>query len=226
MPASLIGLTIFAFGIAPGFLFVRAYTTRRVHTPPERDLYAVAQAVVASLIWLGVVWLFLLWLGDPVTQWGLLPYAPERLAQHRSETALVGLVIVTTPYFLGIGAAWLVAWLEDLGITSRIGPTTWDDALRTSGYTAQVLQGVPLDLTIRLKSGVTIFGRLGPRGRGDLSPRAYRDVFLDTGFAVLDPERSDAGWTPPLVILEATDADTGGIFVKGSEIEAIAIEIL
>src|SRR4051812_14953713 len=91
---------------------VSGYSRRRFHRPPVRDLYALAQAVIASAIWLAVVWLVLLAVGDPLRQWGLVPLATKELANHRSDVVWLGLAVAILPYGLGALAATAVDWLS------------------------------------------------------------------------------------------------------------------
>jgi hypothetical protein len=107
MPSSLEAAIVFALVIAPGFLLVRGYARRRTRSIPERDLYALAQAVIASIVWLGVAFFILqAWLDD----WGLIPRNDAILEKNQTAVTLSLLGIVLLPYPLG----WLAALVGEL----------------------------------------------------------------------------------------------------------------
>jgi Family of unknown function (DUF6338) len=52
MPSSVEAVFFFVAVIVPGFLLIGGYNRTRAHTLPPHDFYLLAQAVVASLLWL------------------------------------------------------------------------------------------------------------------------------------------------------------------------------
>jgi hypothetical protein len=224
----------FVLLIAPGFLMVSGYSRRRFHRPPVRDLYALAQAVIASAIWLAMVWLVLLALGDPLKKWGLVPLDTDELAHHRSDIVLLGLAVAILPYAVGALGATLVDWLsidrselsgQEAGtafrFVRRLGvlrvakwarllqhPTAWDRAW--SRYTARQGAG---KVVVRMKDGLLIKGAYGTGAQVDLSPSPPQ-LFLTQGYGYVegegDEERVEIGaWGPE------------GVFIQVAEIEAI-----
>jgi len=216
-PDTVVALAVFMLAIAPGFLAVRGYSRRRYRTVPDRDLYAVAQAVVVSAMWLALVWLILLKVGDPIRAWGLIPNDTGAIRSHQAAIVGLGFAVVTLPYGLGLTAAYLVDRLEGVrseGAWRRIRrtglvrpPTAWDRAW----LTFRRRQGAG-QVVVRLKNGLVIRGGYGKRSQADLSPSPHQ-LFLESGFGYAEGEDGDA--------VEVEAEGSAGIFIEGSEIAAI-----
>lgn len=56
MPSTVEAAFVFSLLIVPGFLLRRGYVRGRTHAVPPLNLYALAEAVVASLLLLALVW--------------------------------------------------------------------------------------------------------------------------------------------------------------------------
>lgn len=210
-------VAVFILAIAPGFLAVRGYSRRRYRSLPDRDLYALAQAIVISAIWLSGVWLLLLLLGDPIERWGIMPSSSVVRQEHRADIVLVGLLVMLLPYGIGMTAAAVVdklegtksdaiwKWVRRTGLVRP--PTAWDRAwlrfIRQQG-SGQVI--------VRLKSGLVVRGGYGRHSSADLSPSPHQ-LFLESGYAYTE---GDDGET-----VEVEAVGRAGIFIEGSEIVAI-----
>jgi len=120
---------------------MRGYSRGRARAIAERDLYALAQAVVASVAWLVVVLLVLQgWLDDL----GLLPRSDSRLEDHKTPTALLLLGLVFLPFPLG----WLTAAVSQR-VTARVDG--WSTKTLRSGFS----HGVRLETAREIKrSGI------------------------------------------------------------------------
>lgn len=217
VPDTFAAVAIFSLAIAPGFLAIRGYSRRRYRTTPDRDLYAVAQAIVVSAVWLGVAWLALLGAGDPAKDWGLIPHDGMILEAHKADVVILGLAVLTLPYGFGVIAAWLVNKLEGvrgekawrfIRMTGLVRPpTAWDRAWLTFNRHQGAGQVV-----VRLKNGLVVRGGYGKSSQADLSPSPHQ-LFLESGFGYAEGEEGE------LVAMEAEGS--AGIFIEGSEILAI-----
>jgi hypothetical protein len=206
VPSTLQAAVLFALLIAPGFLWVRGYARGRARTVAERDLYALAQAVVAGIAWLSVIVVALQgWLHT----WGVLPRNDALLEQHKTPVALSLLAIVFLPYALGWAAAAvgqtlasrLERWssktiwngVSGTGLTAAKGRTKLFAAkeIKRSGLVAPPsawdrawTRPAARDegwVTILMEDGSFIRGRYGGGAQIDLSPRP-RQVFLVEGY--------------------------------------------
>lgn len=195
---------------------MRGYSRRRFRTVPDRDLYAVAGAVVASAMWLAVVWLLLLEVGNPVEDWGLVPLDDATLEKHPADVVWLGLAVIFIPYVLGIAAAAAVDALSDVrqprvwGFLRRTGffkpPTAWDRAwLR---FLRQQGSG---EVIVRLSSGSVIRGGFGDRSQADLSPNA-KDLYLESCYELKFDPNGNA-----VVGL----VGERGVYLSGTEIDEI-----
>jgi hypothetical protein len=227
---------LFALLLAPGFLVVRGYGRRHggrlVH---DRDLFAVVEAVVASAFWLAFVWLLQSLFGNPVKDWGILPFKTDKLEDNGSKAVLLGLVVVMVPYGIGVAAAVFSDWVRTRPrgsgnkaslpyrlrrLAIRYGflesPTAWDQAwtrFETRGGTGKVV--------IRMRDGSLVEGAWGRGARVDLSPLAHQ-VYLVAGYeaaAGTSPaaaESKDAASTRQLATF-----GSAGVFIDGADISAI-----
>jgi len=221
VPSTFQAALVFALLISPGFVLVQGYRRGRTYTVPDRDLYALAQAVVASLGWLAVVWLLLLLFGDPILRWGLAPQNDSLLERHRGELALLLLGIEFVPFVLGLAAGSTVNTLQRserarslLGWTGIFEPpTAWDQAWNEAASRAKMSSPQQsIDVSVRLKGGGIVEGRYGSASRADLSPRPTHQLFLETAYGLDDSE------TPATLLGDGT---IGGVFIDASEIAAI-----
>jgi Family of unknown function (DUF6338) len=226
MPNGLEAAIVFALLIAPGFLMVRGYGHRRYRTVPERDIYAVAEAVVASAIWVALVWLLLLLFGDPVRDWGLIPLDTETLEEHRLQALVLTLAVIVLPYGVGAAFAAIVDSLERestlfFGLGRRLGflrnPTAWDRA-----WLAFDREG-PGEVRVRLKDGSLVRGSWGRGAQADLSPSPTHHLLLAQGYleeagpsrSSVEPETA----TSADVVIRADGRE--GVFIQGEEISAV-----
>lgn len=226
MPSGSAAAVVFALLLAPGFLMVRGYRHRRYRTAPERDIYAVAEAVVASAIWVALVWLVLLVLGDPVKDWGMVPLEPETLEKHRAEALALMLAVIVVPY--GVGAAFAAfvdrleresAWFFNVG--RRLGflrnPTAWDRS-----WLSFDREG-PGEVRVRLKDGSMIRGSWGRGAQVDLSPSPSHHLLLAQGYLEEAGPRGSSVEHPPVaapdVVIRADGPE--GVFIAGEEISTV-----
>lgn len=127
MPNSLDSAIVFALVIAPGYMFVRGFSLGRAHIPPARDLYILAEAVVASVVWLAAFYLANRGL---LERYGLLPVDEAVMEAHTLEIGRLLLVIVLAPYVVGRVA----------GTAARVGGRAAAQGVKW------VLENVPGDL--------------------------------------------------------------------------------
>lgn len=216
---------------------VRGYARRRLRTSPDRDVYAVAEAVVASAIWLAFVWLVLYALGDLLSDWGVLPYRADVFEQHRVETVATGLAVVLIPYAVGAGAAVFADWVgaaakkEDGSksiayrlrrLARRLGllrpAAVWDHAWSTFQR-----RGAG-EVVIRMRGGSLIRGGWTRGARVDLSP-APRQIYLTSGYELVDTQviegPTGAGAEEFKTRREEATDGTEGVFIDGAEIVAV-----
>jgi hypothetical protein len=207
MPDTFEAAVVFSMLIAPGALFVRGYARRRTRSFPERDLHALVQAIVASLVWLGATWTVF---GERIATWAAsaTPAPAPRLAI---------LAFVLTPFVLGVAAALIVDSISRrptsvparvLGWTGIFDPPSAWDAAWLSRYPEDDRYR---EVSVRLKGGTLIVGRFAGRSQVDLSP-IPRQLFLETGYGYINQEDGTTR-------LDAHGPH--GIYVEASEIEAI-----
>jgi hypothetical protein len=180
VPLTLEAGVLFSVLVAPGFLLLRGYARRRTRVTPERDLYALAQAIVGSLFFLGAIWLGLMILGQDE----LLRALRSGEVEGRETTVfwmVVGLLFV--PYPLGWLAAELVDWvgrqpdsppgslLEWTGLFEP--PTSWDAIwLRAAEHEWALI-------SVDFRDGTSVIGMLAQHSKVDLSPEKDRRVFFE-----------------------------------------------
>jgi hypothetical protein len=238
VPLTAIGALI-ALLIAPGFLLIRGYERRRYRHQPDRDIYAVAEAIVASAIWLGLSWVVLLRIfGDPLSDVGLFPVDEKRLEDHPLGVVSLGLAVILLPYGVGVGGAavgnalsrttrrpfsWLRWTLWKLGFFKI--PNAWDRAW------AQLERHGAGHVVIKMKDGSFVVGGYGKQSRIDVSPLPTRTIFLPKGHAHAGP--AFAGGPGMLLNLEQNReqlladpafqpvTDEVGVVVDGDEIAAV-----
>ncbi|HEU4703242.1 MAG TPA: DUF6338 family protein [Conexibacter sp.] len=227
MPGTLEAAIVFTLVIAPGYLFVRGFSVGRTRTPPDRDLYVLAEAVVASVVWLALVYLVE---HDRLRTVGILPRSDTALEQHGIAIAWTVLAIVLAPYVLGRLGGWLqrtvadglaagLSWVDArrgaapgraaraaLWGADAVGrwqmlrpPTAWDRA-----WSEQRARGGPV--TIHLRDGLIVRGSVE---RVDTSPLQHQVVLSDgAGF--------DANGLPVELA-----SGPGGVYIESTEIRAV-----
>ena len=219
-PALKIALPI-ALLVAPGYLFLTGYRQGRSYTIPDRDLYVLAQAVVASLGWISLIWLVLP-LGNPIKAWGLLPVDVPRIEHHQTALATLLLSVEFLPFALGLVVGPMLGWATELswvyrrfywtGLLER--PTAWDHAWNQ--VVGKLPPRVGIDVTVRLKSGAIVTGSYGDGSRADLSPRSARDLYLETGRGYSEGKGE---------LRLFASGESGGVFIAASEIETVFFSI-
>jgi Family of unknown function (DUF6338) len=187
VPLTLEAGVLFSVLVAPGFLLSRGYTRRRTHLEPERDLYALGQAIVGSLFLLATVWVGL----SVFDQANLLRDLREgHLDGHETVVfwMLVGLLLL--PYLLGGTAAALTDLVGNrptrfpgrhLRWTGLFDvPTSWD------AIWLRVKQHPWALVSIEFRDGTNVFGVWAKGSQVDLSPKQDRHVFLSEEYRYVD----------------------------------------
>ncbi len=221
MPATFQAALVFALLVAPGYLLVQGYRHGRSYSAPDRDLYVLAQAIVASLGWVASIWFVLSLVGDPISTWGILPENNERLAEHQPAIALLVLGVELVPFAVGLLIGFIVNALQGaerahvlLGWTGLFEPpTAWEHAWGEAASRLATGAGQQtIDVSVRLKGGGMVRGSYGAGSRADLSPRPGHQLFLETAFGLDDTE------LPAKLVGDGT---IGGVFIDASEIATI-----
>lgn len=178
MPSTVEALIIFAAAIAPGYGFLSGYQHQRTYSPPDRDLYVLAQAFVLSSIWIAMTW----WpAGHLLAGWA----RDHQLPAHELEVWLLSCALLGLPYALGRllgllllrvvgrGPQWLDSLFEALGAFAP--PTLWEstwERVRARGSAV---------LVVRLRDGTVIEGQFASQSRVDFSPRSPR-LYLERAY--------------------------------------------
>lgn len=221
MPETINTALAISLFVAPGYVLIQGYRQGRSWTPPDKDLYVLAQAVVASVGWLALVAVTLSIVGQPLKHWGVLPQNPAELEKHIPAVALLVLGIEFVPFVLGVAWGLVVNSLQRIerahfllrwtGIFEP--PTAWEQAWSEAVARSEGAPGQQsIDVRVLLKSGGVIEGRYGSASRADLSPRRTHQIYLETGYGLDD--RSD----PPRLLGDGT---IGGVFIDASEIATV-----
>lgn len=178
MPSTLEALAIFAVAIAPGYGFLSGFQYQRSHTPPERDLYLLAQAFITSAVWIAVTW----WpVGHLLSGWT----ADESLQDHEFMAWLLLCSFLLLPYGPGrlIGTVVGIAGKRKSGplfqLFRRLGfyrhATLWE-----STWTEAKDRGGAI-VVIRLRDGSTVEGQFSGGSLADSSPRKPR-LYLEKAY--------------------------------------------
>jgi hypothetical protein len=105
MPDSVEAITIFALLIVPGYSFLTGYRLGRSHTRPDRDLYAIAEAVIVSVVILALGWFrvedFLGWIDD------------DTLSDHAGGALVLLLALIVLPFLAARMLAVLALWIGE-----------------------------------------------------------------------------------------------------------------
>jgi hypothetical protein len=209
------------FLIVPGFLLRAALIRARAHAAPTTDLYALAEAVVASLFVLAIGWW---WRGQDLVTWA----DAHALKDHRAEEYrfLATILFVTYPAGLvlgwglnGVALLWrkgrerfvsgnnrayrLWRTIDKSGLTD--GPSLWDDIWEernASGHTDYYVR-------VTLKSGHEIVGAFDSNSWVALSPNP-REVYLSKVYE-RDPDKGTWQEVPK----------TLGVLIDGADIESV-----
>lgn len=221
MPATFQAALILALFIAPGYVLIQGYRQGRTYSPPDKDLYVLAQAVVASLGWLAVAGLVLSLFGDPMRNWGLMPQNTRLLEQHVRAVTLLVLAIEFAPFALGVATGSVVNALQGVqrahALLNWTGifepPTAWEQAWSKAAARAKSTSDKePIAVRVHLKGGEIVEGLYGGDSRADLSPRPGHHLYLETAYGL---EVGEAMAAKP------EDGTIGGVFIDGSEIATI-----
>ncbi len=183
MPNSANTALAFALLIVPGFVFLSGFSAARARGTPERDLYALAQAVVVSLLWLVALYL-IQWalLSNLAEDWGLLPLDEDVIDDNRARTAAAGLLTLLAAPF-GLGALWgriLNRWKKGDKLDK---PEAWEAAWSSSRrhvweHERTRKRDPTVAVTAVLKNGERIVGDSERDVDVDYAPAQRRDVFL------------------------------------------------
>jgi hypothetical protein len=216
VPSTFQAALIFALLISPGYVLIQGYRRGRSYSIPDRDLYVLAQAVVASLGWVAAIWFLQSLAGNPISHWGVVPQDNLLLSRHQAGIALLVLGVEFAPFPLGLTAGLVVDALQS-NDSVRAGlhwtglfepPTAWEHAWNEAARRAENSGQGWFDISIRLKSGAVITGRYGAKSRADLSPHPAHQIFLETAYG---PDGEGA----------SEDGTIGGVFIDASEIATI-----
>jgi hypothetical protein len=206
MPESFDAALVFALLIVPGYQLVRGSATACGADAPDRDLYVLAQAVVASLAWLALTWPavgnLLAWVGD------------DTLDDHQLCAYLIAPLVVGVPYLLGRLGGMLAAAVASprggwgpasvaraLSLLGFVGEgTAWDKV-----WLAPIKAGRAV-ATVDLVDGRSIVGQFASASFISASPAAPA-IFFERAYQ-FDPDGT------------MTTFD-GGAFIEGEQIVAI-----
>ncbi|HYP56293.1 MAG TPA: DUF6338 family protein [Solirubrobacterales bacterium] len=206
MPNSLDAALVFALLIVPGYQLVRGYAVASGADAPDRDLYVLAQAVVASLVWLALTWPavrnLLIWVGE------------DALGDHLLCVYLIAPLVVGLPYLVGSvggsavkklaaprgakGPTAVLRFLSAVGIVGR--GTSWDRV-----WLGAIKAGRAV-ATVDLVNGKSIVGQFASNSFVAASPAAPA-VFFERAYEV------DANGT--------TTTFAAGAFIDAAQIVAI-----
>jgi hypothetical protein len=200
MPGSLEAALVFALLIVPGYQIVRGYAVARGADAPPKDLYVLAQTIVASLVWLVLTWVVV----EDLLRW----ISDDAVGEHTLAAYAIAPLVVGVPYAVGrIGGLvarraaprrdLLGALLRAIGLGPR--ETAWELAWAPF---AERPGGV---VTLALDDGNTIAGQFGVRSFV-AAPPATPAVYLERAYEL----RGDGS-----VVTYA-----GGVYVDGSRIVA------
>jgi hypothetical protein len=198
---------VFGVLVLPGYLLSNGIEHGRGTDASKPDLYVLAKAVFASLIWL----FFTYWLGiDDLVRW----VDKDTLGDHSVPAALWrGSLLIFAPYLVGrlLGRAverqtpLLAPVLNMLGIGTSFG-TPWDLAWERVGESNS-----PILVTVTLEDGRKVAGHFGAESRASVSPQSPA-IYLEEAY-----ETDKSG---NVVVYDR------GAHIDGEKISAIAFEEL
>jgi hypothetical protein len=176
-----------------------------------------------SAIWLGAVWLASVHFGNPLSDWGLVPFDGDTVEQNRVAAGCFGLGVICAPYLVGLLAALAMDRLEGLSrskrawgkrgwtVVRRTGffkpPTAWDRA-----WLHFTREGPVGEVLVQMEDGLLVRGGFGGRSQADLSPNPP-SLFLESGYGY----RIDANGKPT----EIEGFGSTGVYLPGDNINAI-----
>jgi Family of unknown function (DUF6338) len=214
-PNSVSTAVAFALLIVPGFMALSGFSISRARSSPERDLYALAQAVVVSLGWLLIVYLVQTRVGHPARSWGVVPFNDAKVASNREHLAVtaIGLVMVV-PFALGALFGGVLNRLRD-SVGDRIDvPEAWEAGwarARDFHGSPKLFHTHPVRAQVVLKDGNVMEGVSQRESDVDYAPSSSRDIFLGGALA----------YTAEGKLLRQSEV---GAFIAGSEIVALFFE--
>ncbi|MDQ3726041.1 MAG: DUF6338 family protein [Actinomycetota bacterium] len=207
MPSSVGAVFSFIVLVVPGFLLIGGYNRSRAHALPTRDFYLLAQAVVASLLWLPMAWLLG---GHRIADWA----GAGALGEH--DSFVVGSIFVNliVAFATGLAAGAAVSSLGNnleskparaLAWTGVFNPPTAWEALWE-----RALEGEWAAVEITLASGERFHAFLDNGSVIGLAP-SPRYLFFDKEY---DRNEND----------EMEVKKTGGIFIDASEVRSVRLQ--
>jgi hypothetical protein len=208
MPGSLEAALVFALLIVPGYQIVRGYAVARGADAPPKDLYVLAQTIVASLVWLVLTWVavedLLRWISD------------DAVGEHTLAAYAIAPLVVGVPYAVGRGAGKLSAAV--LRPQRPIGPRWFARLLQVLGLGgtrrgwdlawARVAAADGTLVTLELDGGGSISGQFGRGSFVSLAP-ADPAVYLERAYELRDDGSA------------VTYAE--GVYVDGARIVAVKV---
>jgi hypothetical protein len=218
VPNSVTAAVAFGLLIVPGFMAVSGFSASRARSSLDRDLYALAQAVVVSLTWLLLVYLFQ-YPFHIAEHWGVLPIDDEKLAGHRVEIAAAALgLVLAGPFLAGVLFGGFLNAIRHGGGDALDRPEAWEAGWAWARDLARNKAKIrrpppPLFVTAILKDGRVIKGVSRREVDIAYAPQATRDIFLHQAV-----EYSREGGD------RVRDSKVGA-FVSGSEIAAVFYEV-
>jgi Family of unknown function (DUF6338) len=222
MPTTIQAFIVLIFGIAPGFVGIRGYSRRRYKTVPDRDLYALAGAAVVSAIWMAVVWLPLDHFGNPLKDWGVIPFDGEVVEENRVAIGCLALGVLCAPYALDVVAALTMDRLEGLSRSSgRLGKWAWKKSRKTGFFKPPTAwdrawlhftrSNDAREVLVQMEDGLLVRGGFGDKSQADLSPNSPR-VFLESGYGYRFDENGQ---------VKVEGIGDSGVYLPGDNINAI-----
>jgi hypothetical protein len=207
MPSSVEAVFSFIVLVVPGFLLIGGYNRSRAHALPPRDFYLLAQAVVASLLWLPAAWLLG---GHRIVDWA----ETGTLGEH--DLFIIGALFLNliVAFAAGLAAGATVRSLgknleskpaRALAWTGIFNPPTAWEALWE-----RALEGEWAAVEITLKSGERFHGLFDDNSVVGLSP-GPRYLFFDKEYDRNENEE-----------LEVKETD--GIYIDASEVSSVRVE--
>ena len=164
MPASVEAAIIFALLIVPGYSLLAGYRLGREGAGPSRDLYVIAEAIVASVLMLAISWFRVTDLLDWIDQ--------DSLDEHTGGALVLLLGLIVVPFLIGRALAEIidrVASRADLQRhLTRLRLIPEGNAWQTAWARARE-HGTLVVIDLK-DGGGTIYGQMTHEGSVDLPP--------------------------------------------------------
>jgi hypothetical protein len=206
VPDSIFALAVLLVAVVPGFLFLQGYHRGR-DQPIAPDLFVIAKAGVASLVFVTVLWAVPGWSwledGSTVVDW----IRDKEFDEHREYFLVLVWLGFSLAYFSGLAIGWAIDRLGGHPVIGRL--LAWAGLLRPRSLWSLVLErelAVSSLVVVRLKDGREILGAF------DSTAAATPDLReLVLPLYVVD---DDTGTVSP---------DGRVLYLRGEEIASIAI---